>query len=128
MHLHDNDLHTKQILLTEEILKVGGHFKSRTMLIVEEVCHSYNDLSGMTVSADWLIRYYKSQNVVCSLVGNDLTLTLNSSLIERAKTPRNGYTQKQINIVKLFTGDRNCLLYTSPSPRDGLLSRMPSSA
>ena len=24
--------------------------------------------------------------------------------------------------------DDNCLLYTSPSPRDGLLSRMPSSA
>ena len=30
----------------------------------------------------------------------------------------------------LVTGDidNNCLLYTSPSPRDGLLSRMPSSA
>ena len=25
-------------------------------------------------------------------------------------------------------GDKTCLLYTSPSPRDGLLSRMPSSA
>ena len=25
-------------------------------------------------------------------------------------------------------GDVTCLLYTSPSPRDGLLSRMPSSA
>ena len=25
-------------------------------------------------------------------------------------------------------GKSNCLLYTSPSPRDGLLSRMPSSA
>ena len=25
-------------------------------------------------------------------------------------------------------GDSGCLLYTSPSPRDGLLSRMPSSA
>ena len=24
--------------------------------------------------------------------------------------------------------DNTCLLYTSPSPRDGLLSRMPSSA
>ena len=24
--------------------------------------------------------------------------------------------------------NRDCLLYTSPSPRDGLLSRMPSSA
>ena len=27
-----------------------------------------------------------------------------------------------------FTLDNVCLLYTSPSPRDGLLSRMPSSA
>ena len=27
-----------------------------------------------------------------------------------------------------FTGSTACLLYTSPSPRDGLLSRMPSSA
>ena len=26
------------------------------------------------------------------------------------------------------SGDKTCLLYTSPSPRDGLLSRMPSSA
>ena len=28
----------------------------------------------------------------------------------------------------LEAGDWSCLLYTSPSPRDGLLSRMPSSA
>ena len=27
-----------------------------------------------------------------------------------------------------FVQDTSCLLYTSPSPRDGLLSRMPSSA
>ena len=29
---------------------------------------------------------------------------------------------------KIFTAAQACLLYTSPSPRDGLLSRMPSSA
>ena len=29
---------------------------------------------------------------------------------------------------KIITKAKNCLLYTSPSPRDGLLSRMPSSA
>ena len=29
---------------------------------------------------------------------------------------------------KLYENIANCLLYTSPSPRDGLLSRMPSSA
>ena len=30
--------------------------------------------------------------------------------------------------VSLIDIDKGCLLYTSPSPRDGLLSRMPSSA
>ena len=29
--------------------------------------------------------------------------------------------------VRATVRDKNCLLYTSPSPRDGLLSRMPSS-
>ena len=35
----------------------------------------------------------------------------------------NGYTSYGAN-----TNILDCLLYTSPSPRDGLLSRMPSSA
>ena len=33
-----------------------------------------------------------------------------------------------IPIIHLAALRRSCLLYTSPSPRDGLLSRMPSSA
>ena len=37
----------------------------------------------------------------------------------------NGFLD-QIN--KSLADDKSCLLYTSPSPRDGLLSRMPSSA
>ena len=32
------------------------------------------------------------------------------------------------HIGKLYEKYKACLLYTSPSPRDGLLSRMPSSA
>ena len=32
------------------------------------------------------------------------------------------------NMTKSFYEHYSCLLYTSPSPRDGLLSRMPSSA
>ena len=31
-------------------------------------------------------------------------------------------------VPALFELFKHCLLYTSPSPRDGLLSRMPSSA
>ena len=30
--------------------------------------------------------------------------------------------------IRIFRVFQDCLLYTSPSPRDGLLSRMPSSA
>ena len=33
-----------------------------------------------------------------------------------------------IDVFGLGEHHRDCLLYTSPSPRDGLLSRMPSSA
>ena len=41
--------------------------------------------------------------------------------------------EKWVKIKSVFDDyigwiDKNCLLYTSPSPRDGLLSRMPSSA
>ena len=32
------------------------------------------------------------------------------------------------DLAPVYTHEKNCLLYTSPSPRDGLLSRMPSSA
>ena len=33
-----------------------------------------------------------------------------------------------VNTFKKYALNKDCLLYTSPSPRDGLLSRMPSSA
>ena len=36
--------------------------------------------------------------------------------------------QSESEIIKIEEEKMNCLLYTSPSPRDGLLSRMPSSA
>ena len=35
---------------------------------------------------------------------------------------------RNINYTNFCTEYCTCLLYTSPSPRDGLLSRMPSSA
>ena len=33
-----------------------------------------------------------------------------------------------VELIALVVENDTCLLYTSPSPRDGLLSRMPSSA
>ena len=42
---------------------------------------------------------------------------------------RLGYLPQDFGLYPQLTGhEMLCLLYTSPSPRDGLLSRMPSSA
>ena len=49
----------------------------------------------------------------------------------RGPTIFKGYWRNPAATAKEFTPDhwfKTCLLYTSPSPRDGLLSRMPSSA
>ena len=40
----------------------------------------------------------------------------------------NHSTSEEPEEGSFYVWDYNCLLYTSPSPRDGLLSRMPSSA
>ena len=46
----------------------------------------------------------------------------------RANHHMNSVSFGDITEVNLNKMDIFCLLYTSPSPRDGLLSRMPSSA
>ena len=43
-------------------------------------------------------------------------------------SPENIDAPEKGTIAQLQEMDNTCLLYTSPSPRDGLLSRMPSSA
>ena len=53
------------------------------------------------------------------------TLTQQKRLAFASKTP--GRTQS-INLFALGKHNATCLLYTSPSPRDATLSRMPSSA
>ena len=51
------------------------------------------------------------------------------SLYPTAYNASNGIIQRVLDAEPIFTYSYNtCLLYTSPSPRDGLLSRMPSSA
>ena len=52
-------------------------------------------------------------------------VTTNPTLIRKGgRDPEDVYKE----LIAMGVSDVSCLLYTSPSPRDGLLSRMPSSA
>ena len=51
-------------------------------------------------------------------------ILLHESLLEKAELGDEVHASARLALAH----DYSCLLYTSPSPRDGLLSRMPSSA
>lgn len=106
MYIKESNQGVKQVRLTKEIIEVGGEIKEKTKSIVGEVCGNHADLVGLVVSCDWLIRFYKSQNVICQLNQNELIITLTDSLIKRASTARKGYTQRQVNMAKLYTGEK----------------------
>ena len=60
--------------------------------------------------------------------GVERTFPLYGPLIDSIKVIRSGKVRRaKLYYLRDRTG-KSCLLYTSPSPRDGLLSRMPSSA
>ena len=59
----------------------------------------------------------------------DIYLSFHKSLLEFNTQSVYLYDIKNLlNDYKVIFMKDSCLLYTSPSPRDGLLSRMPSSA
>ena len=65
--------------------------------------------------------------LIMFLLGMLATTTQAQTFAEwfKQKKTQKKYLVQQIAALQVYIG---CLLYTSPSPRDGLLSRMPSSA
>ena len=61
----------------------------------------------------------------------DLPENLNLGPIVACDSEFTGLTpgKDKLCLIQLYSSNsKDCLLYTSPSPRDGLLARMPSSA
>ena len=106
----------EDISYKQPLLETPFHSKTR------EKCHAH----------DWL--RWAGYKVVRQYTNAELEYTAmrnTASVIDI--TPMHKYkikgSQAKSFINKLITRDISfCLLYTSPSPRDGLLSRMPSSA
>ena len=81
---------------------------------------------AVAVASAFAVRNTAHEDQVCAMVAEatDLPITASSALSESLDAPRRALT----TVLNARLLSRICLLYTSPSPRDGLLSRMPSSA
>ena len=83
---------------------------------------SEDTLKALGCNEDEIVRY-EGGKWICS---EDLGYTLNSSEVWDIISNEFNEVKDELEEAKNITD--SCLLYTSPSPRDGLLSRMPSSA
>ena len=96
-------------------------------LLREEI--KINSNIGKAITNDMKNGKFISDDIVNKLIEN-----LISDPQKKNKLIFDGYPRSlsQAKNLELFLKNTNqsidCLLYTSPSPRDGLLSRMPSSA
>ena len=99
-------------------LKIIGKNKIENE-VVDTVSLARNKFPGSQISLDALCKRYRIDNSKrvqhTALIDCDLLAKVYINLIDQ-KEPTLDFKNK------------DCLLYTSPSPRDGLLSRMPSSA
>ena len=85
---------------------------------------------------DWLPDLLENEKYYVTLFARrkyNETINSDKAQLKRFATTKELLNQKvkqlECSIGSYFAGDAPaCLLYTSPSPRDGLLSRMPSSA
>ena len=80
------------------------------------------------------LKYVYSENNTLSIIfqNNDLLLGVagefNNNLKELEKITKTSLYSRGNSILVKSDPEKNCLLYTSPSPRDLSTSRMPSSA
>ena len=76
-----------------------------------------------------LVSFAEAAGIVVSGIATAAGIDKLSNKVEEYIEENPEQSQKIFNMIMPAQGLANiCLLYTSPSPRDGLLSRMPSSA
>ena len=88
----------------------------------------YNVVPWCYLSPDLLLRIMDEVPGVRGVKQSAGDMKLFADLIRRAKPENQIFSAVDALLYPSYQLGAPCLLYTSPSPRDGLLSRMPSSA
>ena len=102
-------------------------------LAVEATAKNINDLEGKKASAQHKLDVEKAENekVAAALNGKEVLIKAKAGQggkLFGAVTGSVIADAVKAQYSQIIDKKKICLLYTSPSPRDGLLSRMPSSA
>ena len=108
----------------------GQDYKNFPVVVINHSLTGNSNVSGENgwwndlVGVDKLIDTNKYAIIAFNIPGNSFGEEVNDFLEDLVL----GDVAKAFNKAIYELGISSCLLYTSPSPRDGLLSRMPSSA
>ena len=127
----------EQLSFAEEIVVVLDRCTDGTRAIAEQYTDQITegawefegDRRNAAIAAcngDWVFEIDADERVTKELA-NEILLVIDNSEYDWHEIPVDNYIGQRL--VRYGWGaSYGCLLYTSPSPRDGLLSRMPSSA
>ena len=106
-------------------------FKNKTL----ENINVYNDLSLDEVQLELNYESLGEVEIMAEETSVEIRLDKKIYTVGKDLSVRGGTANDVLDNIPSVSTDldgnillRGCLLYTSPSPRDGLLSRMPSSA
>ena len=113
------------ILVDQEIMKVTG-VSSNTLTVTRDLT---TNEGTTTVSAGSHDATTHADNATVTIIFDASNTDINATSWNEAASSSTTVLDSRYWVFENFGEDLlACLLYTSPSPRDGLLSRMPSSA
>ena len=120
-------LHTDFAYYSKAALKIRTKKGDVAPLVLNAAQTILNDAVTKQLEAEGKVRVIilkARQQGLSTYVGGYLYFTASQNKARKALV----ITHHSDSTRALFDMTKRCLLYTSPSPRDGLLSRMPSSA
>ena len=137
--IHENtgiDIHGMDEAGLREVCKQLGVEQNATMGKGKLIDELFGEkCEGKYIQPTFITDYPYEMSPLCKRHRNDPELTERFELMVNGKELANAYSELNDPIdqlgrfqEQLDLAEKGCLLYTSPSPRDGLLSRMPSSA
>ena len=118
--------------IEEALLTTPSDNPNEIMTRLSDVAIYHTRLGGLLVVAKKVLRTSLASDICETIIGiakeQYLSAKAQNALVDSICVEQRFDVDRLERLQSSCGHDIDCLLYTSPSPRDGLLSRMPSSA